>query len=91
MADTVLEKVKSIIGVTGSYMDDTVQGYIDEVKQYLLDGGAQQNVVDAPTSIGTIARGVSDLLYDKALSNHFKERAVQLALKRIDDNVQANN
>lgn len=82
----VLETVKILLGVTGTYQDATMQAYIDEVKQYLLDGGARKEIVDAQTSAGVIARGVADLWNygagDGKLSPYFKERAIQLALKR---------
>ncbi len=84
-----LETVKIMLGITGDYQNATVQAYIDEVKQYLLDGGARQGVVDAQTSIGLIARGVADLWNygagDGKLSPYFKERAIQLALKKKDE------
>lgn len=82
----VLETVKTLLGVTGTYQDAAMQAYIDEVKQYLLDGGVRQGIVDAKTSAGVIARGVADLWNygsgDGKLSPYFKERAIQLALKR---------
>lgn len=84
-----LETVKIMIGITGDYQNATVQAYIDEVKQYLLDGGAHQEVVEAKTSIGLIARGVADIWNygagDGSLSPYFKERAIQLALKKKDE------
>lgn len=83
---SLLEKVKSMIGVTGTYQDATIQGYIDEVKQYLIDGGVSKEVADASTSAGIIARGVTDLWNygagDGQLSPYFKERVIQLALKK---------
>ena len=82
---SLLEKVKSMLGVKGTYQDATLQLYIDEVKQYLTDGGVSQETVEASTSAGIIARGVIDLWnYGAgagALSAYFKERAIQLALK----------
>ncbi len=79
----MLEQVKSNLGITGTYQDATIQGWIDEVKQYLLDGGVRPEVVDAPTSAGVISRGVADLWNygagDGKLSPYFKERAVQLS------------
>lgn len=82
---SVLDKVKAMIGVTGTYQDAAIQGYIDEVKQYLLDGGVSSDIVDASTSAGIIARGVTDLWNYGAgegqLSQYFKERAIQLASK----------
>ena len=90
MAETsLLEKVKSMMGVTGTYQDQTLQFHIDEVKQYLLDGGVSQETVEAPTSAGIIARGVCDLWNYGAgagtLSNYFRERAIQLAIKSKDE------
>ena len=84
---SLLEKVKIMLDITGQYQDEKIQGYIDEVKQYLMDGGAKQEIVDAPTSVGTIARGVSDLYFDGAFSPYFKERAIQLSLKEVNKDV----
>lgn len=82
---TLIEKVKSMIGVTGSYQDQTIQLYIDEVKQYMLDGGVSSAIVEASTSAGVIARGVTDLWNYGAgegeLSPYFMQRVIQLALK----------
>ena len=57
----MLEEVKKRLGITGDYQDDTIQGYIDDVKQFLLDGGVNTDVVNASSTVGVIARGVSDL------------------------------
>ena len=55
----LLEEVKKNIGLGGNdYHDQTIQSYIDEVKQYLLDGGCKPKVVNSPSSAGLIARGV---------------------------------
>ena len=82
----MLEKIKEMLGITGNYHDPLLQNYIDEVKQYLLDGGVQLEVVESATSAGTIAKGVIDLWdYGSGngkLSPYFKERAIQLAMKR---------
>lgn len=83
----LLEKVKTLNGFTGTYQDDLIQSYIDEVKEYLMDGGVQKEIVDAPTSVGVIARGVSDLYYDDSLSNYFRERVIQLSMKEVTENV----
>lgn len=89
MAETsLLEKVKSMLGVTGTYQDQTLQFHIDEVKQYLLDGGVSQETVEAPTSAGIIARGVCDLWNygagDGRLSTYFIERAIQLSYRQTE-------
>lgn len=82
---TMLETVKSMIGVTGDYQDATLTGYIAEVKEYLLGAGVSNETVEAATSAGIIARGVTDLWNYGAgkgeLSPYFKERAIQLASK----------
>ena len=81
----MLEKIKEMLGITGNYHDPLLQNYIDEVKQYLLDGGVQLEVVESTASTGAIAKGVIDLWdYGSGngkLSPYFKERAIQLAMK----------
>lgn len=76
-----LSDVKSAIGVTGTYQDATIQIYIDEVVAFLHDAG----VADANITSGIIARGVADLWNYGAgegkLSDYFRMRATQLALK----------
>ena len=85
----ILAKVKSNLGITGTYQDTTIQGWIDEVKQFLLEGGVPQSIIDAETSAGVIARGVADLWDygsgNGSLSPYFYQRATQLALKDILD------
>ncbi|WP_317300875.1 phage head-tail connector protein [Allobaculum stercoricanis] len=78
----LLSSVKKMNGITGDYQDEILSQYIEEIKQYLMDGGVIREVVDSPTSAGVIAKGVSDLFYDGALSKYFKERAIQLSYKR---------
>lgn len=81
----MLEKIKEMLGITGNYHDALLQNYIDEVKQYLLNGGVQSEVVESTASTGAIAKGVIDLWdYGSGngkLSPYFKERAIQLAMK----------
>lgn len=81
----MLEQVKANLGITGNYQDNTIQGYIDEVKQYMLDGGIDTEIVDAESSIGIITRGVADLWNygsgGTSLSPYFMQRVVQLAMK----------
>lgn len=81
---SLLEKAKIRIGITGGYQDDRIQGYIDDVKQYLLDGGIKREIVEAPASAGVIVKGVYDLYYNDNLSSYFIERASQLSYKEVD-------
>ena len=82
---TMLEAVKSMIGVTGDYQDATLTCYIAEVKEYLLGAGVSSETAEAATSAGIIARGVTDLWNYGAgegeLSPDFMQRVIQLALK----------
>jgi hypothetical protein len=82
----LLDDVKSALGITGSYQDDTLNAYIGEVKAFLKDAG----VPEANITSGVIARGVSDLWNYGAgegkLSPYFMMRASQLALKGSGSN-----
>lgn len=81
-ANTLLENVKKALGVTGTYQDDTLTQYINEVKAFLVDAG----VPEARQTSGVIARGVADLWNygagDGKLSSYFMMRATQLSIKR---------
>ena len=83
MADVeLLEKVKVSLGITGNYQNDTLQLYIDEVKEYLRSAGVAENVLRSTTSVGIIIRGVADLWNygtgNTQLSEYFYQRAKQL-------------
>lgn len=77
----MLEQVKTALGITGDYQDETIEGYIAEVKAFLRDAG----VAEANITSGVVARGVADLWNygagDGQLSPYFIQRATQLAYK----------
>lgn len=81
----MLEKVKTMLGITGTYQDETIKEYIEEVKQFLIDGGVDKEIVEADTSVGVIARGVADLWNygsgGTSFSPYFLQRATQLSYK----------
>jgi hypothetical protein len=82
MADAqMLTKVKSALGITGNYLDQTLSEYIDEVMTFLTDAGVKQSNITA----GIVSRGVSDLWNygagDGKLSSYFMQRATQLSYK----------
>lgn len=83
----LLEKVKIGIGITGTYQDATLLTYIDDVKNFLLDAGVPENIVNGSESVGVITRGVSDLWNygtgSTEFSPYFIQRATQLVYKRI--------
>lgn len=76
-----LDNIKNALGVTGTYQDNTLTEYMNEVIGFLKDAG----VPEANMTSGIIARGVSDLWNygagDGKLSQYFMIRASQLALK----------
>ena len=85
----MLEKVKSNLGITGTFQDTTIQGYIDEVKQFMLDGGVNKNIIDSDKAVGVVTRGVSDLWNygsgGTSLSPYFFQRVTQLALGGVEE------
>lgn len=84
---TLLDKIKSALGITGNYQDTTLTIYIDEVKAYMLDAGVAESVIESDSSAGVIARGVTDLWNynngDGKLSEYFYQRVTQLALRTV--------
>ena len=81
MAALTLENVKKALNITGTYQDNALQQYYDEVVDFLTEAG----VKPAHITVGIVARGVSDLwnygASDGELSPYFIQRASQLALK----------
>lgn len=81
MSVITVEQVKTALGITGDYQNETLQSYIDEVEAFLLEAGVKSDHITA----GVVSRGVSDLWnYGGAegkLSEYFMMRATQLALK----------
>lgn len=79
--NATLQDVKDALGITGEYQNNTLQIYFDEVVDFLLDAG----VAESNITSGIVARGVADLWNygsgDGKLSEYFKQRAAQLALK----------
>lgn len=81
----MLESVKTALGITGTYQDDLLQIYINEVIAYLKDAGVSESVINSDAATGIIVRGVADLWnYGSGgtqLSPYFMQRAIQLALQ----------
>lgn len=78
----MLAKVKSALGITGSYQDETLTEYVREVVDFLIDAGVKPQYITA----GVVARGVADLwnygASDGVLSDYFMQRATQLSYKK---------
>ena len=81
MNDPMLEDVKIGLGITGTYQDATISGYITEVKAFLIDSGVKASSI----TTGVVVRGVSDLWNYGAgegkFSEYFLQWAAQLAYK----------
>ena len=75
------DDVKKALGITGDYLDDTLNFYIEEVTDFARNAGVKSEDI----SVGLVARGVSDLWNYGAgegkLSEYFIQRCKQLSLK----------
>lgn len=75
------DDVKKALGITGDYLDDTLNFYIEEVTDFARNAGVKSEDI----SVGLVARGVSDLWNYGAgegkLSDYFIQRCKQLSLK----------
>ena len=82
MMNVTLTGVKNALGISGSYQDDTLTVYFDEVVSFLADAGVSEDNI----TTGIVARGVADLWdYGGAegkLSPYFMQRASQLSYKK---------
>lgn len=78
----MLEEVKKSLGITGNYQDTTIQTWINEIQQLMINGGISSSIVNDIKSAGVIAKGIDDLYFQKTeLSKYFWQRAIQLSLK----------
>lgn len=87
MTDTeILEAIKDRLGITGSYQDKTLEGYILDVKAFLSDAGVKKSILESDAALGAISRGVSDLWNYGAgnaeFSTYFMQRAIQLCYRK---------
>lgn len=85
----LLKHVKISLNITGTYQDETLSNYINEVKYYLNDAGVSKQLIDSKAAVGVIVRGVSDLwnygMGNAELSEYFYQRALQL---KLNENVK---
>ena len=79
----ILAKVKRDLGETGTYNDGAITDLIEEVMDYMAGAGVSDALISA--SVGTIARGVSDLWDNDGgnvrLSPYFMNRVAQLVYR----------
>lgn len=78
----LLNSIKTALGITGTYLDETLKIYMYEVLDFLQDAGVSAEELQKPSITGVVARGVSDLWnYGSSggkLSEYFMQRAIQL-------------
>lgn len=79
----LLTKVKTTLLIGGTYHDEMLEIYIDEVKDFLKSAGVAAEILQSEKIVGIVSRGVSDLWDYGAgagtLSPYFMQRATQLA------------
>lgn len=79
MLNVTLNDVKNALGITGDYLDETLQIYFNEVVSFLEDAGVPMSKITS----GLVSRGVADLWnyggVEGKLSPYFMQRATQLA------------
>ena len=56
----LLAKVKTGLGITTAFQDETLQIYIDGAKAFMASAGVRKSVIDSPASVGCILQIVSD-------------------------------
>lgn len=83
--EQLLARVKTARNNTGEYHDGRIGIYIDEVKQYLLDAGVPAALLETEAIVGVVAIGVDNLMEEGALSDYFKQRAIQLRNKPVPE------
>lgn len=84
----ILDSVKNALGITGDFLDDTIQVFIDEVNYYLMSAGVPSEKINSRETYGIVARGVADLWNygggNGKLSPYFAERVIQLAADEVN-------
>lgn len=85
----MLSEVKTRLGIMTDFQDALLQGYIDEVKLFMLDAGVAPDIINSVASVGIITRGVADLWNygagDAKFSDYFYKRIIQLRNTKLED------
>ncbi len=80
----ILTTVKQMLfgADAGTFRDDLLTAYINEVKDFMRNAGVSESVISSDSAVGIIAIGVSDLWNYQAggvkLSEYFTQRVIQL-------------
>ena len=86
-----LAKVKTALGISGDYQNETLTVYIDEVIAELIAAGVKKEVAESAAAVGCIACGVNDLWnYSSGGVKHsefFNRRMIQLTMQEVNKDV----
>ena len=87
-----LAKVKTALGISGDYQDETLTFHIEAVIEEMVDAGVKREVAESAAAVGCIAIGVNDLWnYASGGVKHsdaFNRRLIQLSKRKVTANVQ---
>lgn len=80
-----ITKIKQGLGIAEGIPDATVEIWLTEVKDFMKNSGVPDHVINASTTIGLLARGVSDIWNygdseKTGFSVVFMQRVAQLSL-----------
>lgn len=76
----MLEEVKRRLQITGDYMDDMLEGWIESCQRYLHGAGADEAQCKGENAYGVITKGVFDMWTRDSFSEMFLNMATQFAL-----------
>ena len=87
-----LAKVKTALGISGDYQDETLNFHIEAVIEEMVDAGVKREVAESAAAVGCIAIGVNDLWnYASGGVKHsdaFNRRLIQLSKRKVTADVQ---
>jgi hypothetical protein len=85
--EQLLLEIKTRLSITGTHHDSLLLAYANDVKDYMLSAGVDNEIVQSKKSLGAIARGVADLWTGEGtFSELFKQRVIQLTFE-VAENV----
>ena len=82
-----LAKVKTALGISGDYQDETLTFHIEAVIEEMVDAGVKREVAESAAAVGCISIGVNDLWnYASGGVKHsdaFNRRLIQLSKRKV--------
>lgn len=76
----LLEKVKVMTNYTDNEQNEFLTGWIAEAKQLMKDSGISDEYIESSNSVGIIAKIVTDLCDNGAITDYTNKRLIQLSL-----------